>query len=436
MRRRQYLASIGGITTTLIGGCTTDTSPVETTIESTESATDETTPNTTGTDGRLWAENPPVDFDGYLNNVHGFDGTVRDARGQDTTTVTVGDPSDSQFGVEPPAVHVDAGTTIQFEWGTAGPHSITSPAKGPLDSGTIEGTGIQYEHTFNSDGVYHYQCSPHAAVGARGAVVVGTDYPTKPVFTGSVNDRGYLDAVGNYYGYIIDAADTTEPTITVGARGNGGRLAFDPPAVHVDSDATVTWSWASKGLAHNVVAADNSFSSGQPKSSSDGAFTHQFTEDGIYPYTCTEYDNLGMRGMIIVGTEYENNWHGPADGADGPSEPTSAPTPSAVTVDTSSFTPSELEVSVGEQVVWQNTSSRLHTVTAHEDGIPADASYFASGEFDTESAAREAWHADQAGALEEDDTYEHTFEVSGDYSYFCISHERSGMTGTITVTDT
>ncbi|QLG64062.1 plastocyanin/azurin family copper-binding protein [Halorarum salinum] len=31
------------------------------------------------------------------------------------------------------------------------------------------------------------------------------------------------------------------------------------------------------------------------------------------------------------------------------------------------------------------------------------------------------------------ETYEHTFEVEGEYGYFCIPHEGAGMVGTVTV---
>lgn len=100
----------------------------------------------------------------------------------------------------------------------------------------------------------------------------------------------------------------------------------------------------------------------------------------------------------------------------------------------SAFDPETLEVDVGERVVWKNTSGRSHTVTAYEDGIPADAAYFASGGFASESAARDAW-ADGGGAVVSGGTYAHTFETPGEHHYVCIPHERVGMTGTIVVTD-
>jgi len=97
------------------------------------------------------------------------------------------------------------------------------------------------------------------------------------------------------------------------------------------------------------------------------------------------------------------------------------------------FRPPEVEVAVGEPVVWKNTSSRGHTVTAYEDGIPVDAAYFASGGYDSEAAAREAWRTGGDGTVWGGETYEHTFEVPGTYQYVCIPHESSGMVGTVVV---
>ncbi|ESP87171.1 cupredoxin domain-containing protein [Candidatus Halobonum tyrrellensis] len=96
------------------------------------------------------------------------------------------------------------------------------------------------------------------------------------------------------------------------------------------------------------------------------------------------------------------------------------------------FRPYSLTASVGDEVVWKNTSTRAHTVTADADQIPDGADYFASGGYDSEEAAREAWDGAN-GAITSDDYYRHTFEVPGTYTYLCIPHEQAGMVGTVTV---
>jgi plastocyanin len=96
------------------------------------------------------------------------------------------------------------------------------------------------------------------------------------------------------------------------------------------------------------------------------------------------------------------------------------------------FEPAELTVSVGEEVVWYNNSARAHSVTAYEESIPDEADYFATGGYETEAAAREAWDG-MNGALTNGQRYSHTFEVPGTYDYFCIPHERAGMVGQVVV---
>jgi plastocyanin len=99
----------------------------------------------------------------------------------------------------------------------------------------------------------------------------------------------------------------------------------------------------------------------------------------------------------------------------------------------SAFTPREVTVAVGDTVVWKNTNSRAHTVTAYEGRLPGGAAYFASGGFESEQAARDGFYGRFDGAISSDETYDHTFELAGAYPYFCIPHERGGMVGTVVV---
>jgi plastocyanin len=97
------------------------------------------------------------------------------------------------------------------------------------------------------------------------------------------------------------------------------------------------------------------------------------------------------------------------------------------------FDPPTVRVAPGEEVVWRNTSSRGHTVTAYADRIPDGAAYFASGGFASEADARDAWRADLGGRIAGGETYAHTFDVPGSYAYVCIPHEQAGMVGTVLV---
>lgn len=92
------------------------------------------------------------------------------------------------------------------------------------------------------------------------------------------------------------------------------------------------------------------------------------------------------------------------------------------------FEPDELTVSVGETVRWGFASGGHNLSCRPEDAdeavLPDGAEPFASygPEQDPEVTL-----------VSRGETYEHTFEVAGQYTYVCIPHTDSGMVGTIHV---
>lgn len=98
-----------------------------------------------------------------------------------------------------------------------------------------------------------------------------------------------------------------------------------------------------------------------------------------------------------------------------------------------SFRPDELTVEAGTTVEFINTSSHAHTVTAFQDAYPERAKYWASGGFDSEQGAIEAWENDGGGALFQGESYERTFDVPGVYQYYCVPHIEADMVGEVVV---
>ncbi|MHB9285603.1 halocyanin domain-containing protein [Halobacteriales archaeon Cl-PHB] len=116
---------------------------------------------------------------------------------------------------------------------------------------------------------------------------------------GTPDFGGYLDDANLYEGSVQDLRGE-DPTVSVGA---GEGFAFDPPAIHVDNGATVTWEWTGQGGSHNVVHEDGDFES-ELKQESGATFEHTFEEDGIYTYYCQPHKAMGMKGAVVVGTDY------------------------------------------------------------------------------------------------------------------------------------
>ncbi len=123
---------------------------------------------------------------------------------------------------------------------------------------------------------------------------------------------GYLDGANNFDGSVVDETGSGEVTVDVGA---GSGLAFGPAAVHVDNGATVVWEWTGEGGNHNVVSENDVFNSGDPVGS--GTFEYTFEEDGVYPYFCVPHKQSGMKGVIVVGTDFPTK----AAGASTPVDP-------------------------------------------------------------------------------------------------------------------
>ena len=93
--------------------------------------------------------------------------------------------------------------------------------------------------------------------------------------------------------------------------------------------------------------------------------------------------------------------------------------PGASTLTDTAFSPSSIEVTVGQTVVWTNDDSAFHTVTSGTAGA-ADA----GKEFDSGLKGPTA-------LTSKGKTFEHTFNRIGDYPYFCTLHP--AMVGNVIV---
>ena len=88
-----------------------------------------------------------------------------------------------------------------------------------------------------------------------------------------------------------------------------------------------------------------------------------------------------------------------------------------------SFDPEEVTIRVGETVTWRNTSSVDHTAT-DDPSKAQDAANAVLPE------GAEPW---DSGTIEPGAEWSHTFDVPGEYTYFCIPHEAAGMVARLTV---
>ena len=242
-------------------------------------------------------------FGGWMGDVDNYDGSVTDATGQDEVTVEVGTQGNGgAFAFGPPAVRVDPGTTVVFEWtGEGGQHNVVAEEGADFESELTSEGGFTFEQTFDSEGVVKYYCNPHRALGMKGVVVVGGDGGGGGGGTPVPAEYGdWFSNVDNYDGETVDRGGQDGVTIAAGAQGNGGGFAFDPPAVRISPGTTVVWEWTGEGGQHNVVAQEGDDFESELVEEAGYTFEQTFEEPGVITYYCNPHRALGMKGALVV----------------------------------------------------------------------------------------------------------------------------------------
>lgn len=91
-------------------------------------------------------------------------------------------------------------------------------------------------------------------------------------------------------------------------------------------------------------------------------------------------------------------------------------TPGSTPKTTDAYSPNPINANVGDTVTWTNKDTTIHTVTSGSDGTP-------DGKFDSSDGGKTYLAGGQ--------TFSHTFDVAGEYPYYCILH--TAMVGKVVV---
>jgi halocyanin-like protein len=119
--------------------------------------------------------------------------------------------------------------------------------------------------------------------------------------TAQASFDGWMSDVGNY-SEVADATGQDEVSIAVGAEGNGGAYAFDPPAVQIDPETTVVWEWTGEGQQHNVIAEEGGEFESELTAEAGFTFEQTLDSEGTIKYYCQPHRALGMKGVVVVGS--------------------------------------------------------------------------------------------------------------------------------------
>ena len=92
------------------------------------------------------------------------------------------------------------------------------------------------------------------------------------------------------------AAEGSDVIVTVDSTS----LRFSPSEVTVTEGQAVRFMWAGQALAHNAVADDGLFDSGEPERDVDYRFVFEPGTAGTRTFVCEPHASVGMVGTVIV----------------------------------------------------------------------------------------------------------------------------------------
>lgn len=181
LSRRTVLGVTSGAIATGVAGCLTGNDQQED-----DDGQDPDSSNQSG-DEDVHNDSRDENTDDHDHGSHSadLDGPSADAEVAMTTT-----ESGDQF--EPHVVWIEQGGSVNWT-NESGSHSTTAyhpdndePSLVPdeataWDSGVLSEPEATFDHTFETEGVYHYYCTPHETAGMIGSVIVGRPDPeTQP----------------------------------------------------------------------------------------------------------------------------------------------------------------------------------------------------------------------------------------------------------------
>ena len=97
-------------------------------------------------------------------------------------------------------------------------------------------------------------------------------------------------------GSLVEVSTSEEVVVTV----DSTNLRFSPSSVPITEGDSVRFFWSGELLAHNAVAEDGLFDSGDTSRNVDYTFTFEAGTNGTHQYVCEPHESVGMVGTVIV----------------------------------------------------------------------------------------------------------------------------------------
>jgi plastocyanin len=169
LSRRKLLAGTAGLAVVGLAGCTDDLGASQQQVGGSQQ-TDE--------------QSGGDDHAGHGDEAHGHDTVSEPKASREVVVNTARTEGSTEYHFNPHVTWVEPGGTVMWRL-ESGTHTATAyhpdndqPRLVPegteaWDSGTMSEEGETFEHTFETEGVYHYLCTPHESFGMMATVIVG-----------------------------------------------------------------------------------------------------------------------------------------------------------------------------------------------------------------------------------------------------------------------
>lgn len=124
------------------------------------------------------------DHPGHGSESHSHDMVSEPQESREVIVNTARTEGSTEYHFDPHVTWINVGGTVTWRL-ESGTHTATAYHPGndqprlvpegsdAWDSGTLSEEGETYEHTFDTEGVYHYLCKPHEQFGMIATVIVG-----------------------------------------------------------------------------------------------------------------------------------------------------------------------------------------------------------------------------------------------------------------------
>ncbi|MFD1646822.1 cupredoxin domain-containing protein [Haloarchaeobius litoreus] len=168
LTRRKLLEGTAGLSVAGLAGCL--------------GASSEASPPAGGTQSDEHAGED--DQPGHGDEAHGHDTVSEPRASREVEVNTARSEGSTEYHFDPHVTWVEPGGTVTWTL-ESGTHTATAYHPGndqprlvpegtaAWDSGTMSEEGETFEHTFETEGVYHYLCTPHEQFGMMATVIVG-----------------------------------------------------------------------------------------------------------------------------------------------------------------------------------------------------------------------------------------------------------------------